>query len=248
MKHHQVFGASTSRMKNQELLSAEAWDVLRQEHPFFSISSDRKEWLTTSEVVIPKDGQDKRLVERAYDVVKLVQQKNIAKIFSVGVGGAALEYQIQKQLPNISIVCSDYSALTVERLKKVFIESDEIIQFDVRQGNWKEIQERYLGENGLCLMYRIDAGFSDKEWSKIFQALSQAEIRNILVIPTGMLTLLSMYNRKKREILWFFKKIPSVFSGYVRTKKRFEEHWSAWYGEEELVFGGLKSFFLTKKD
>lgn len=245
MKHYQVFGDSTSHMKDRQLVSVESWDALRQNHPFFSVSADREEWLAASELSVKKDGQDAQLIERAADIVILLQDKKISRIFSVGTGGAALEYQIKKLMPGVSIVCSDYSTLTVERLKKVFFESDGIIQFDVLKDNWREIQEKYLGEDGLCLMYRIDASFNDKEWSDIFKYMADAGIQKILIIPTGTLTVLSIYNRKSREIRWFLKRIPIVFSGYIRTAKRFQQYWHSMYSEEDMVLGGLKSFFLT---
>ncbi len=244
MKHYQIFGDATSEMKDQELASPESWDALRKNHPFFSISPDRNEWLVASEVMVKKDGQDDQLKQRAEDIVVLLKKHNISRIFSVGVGGAALEYQIKKLLPEISLVCSDYSPITVERLKEVFVESDDVIEFDILNGNWSLIQEKYIGDRGLCLIYRLDAGFSDTEWQKIFHDLSNAGVLNVLVIPTGVLTLLSVYNRKKREFLWFCKKISTVFCGYVRTKKRFQEQWGRWYAEEETVLGGLKSFLL----
>lgn len=246
MKHYQVFGEQAERMHGT-LTTVDSWEVLRQEHPFFSISSNREEWLKASEMVVRKDGQDDRLKERAEQIVSILKSKGIIRVFSVGSGGAALEYQIKKLMPEVRMVCSDYSPMTVERLKKVFVECDEIIQFDVLSGNWSDINKRYLAGSGLCLMYRIDAGFNDAEGRKMFQLLSSAGVQTILYIPTGTLTLLSIFNRKKRELLWFLRGIKKVLSGYVRTKTTFRSYWSAAYAEEELFLGGLRSFLLSKK-
>ncbi len=127
MKHYQVFGDSTASFKNRTRTSAESWDARREEHPFFSIAETREEWLQASEVLVKKDGQDGKLIERAKDIVELLKKHNIDRIFSVGSGGAALEYQIKKLMPHVKIVCSDYSEVTVARLKKVFIESEDVI-------------------------------------------------------------------------------------------------------------------------
>ncbi len=248
MKHYQVVGDRTSKMKDQELTSVESWDALRIDHPFFSISADREEWLAASELLVKKDGQDTRLIERAQDIVSLLRHERIERIFSVGAGGAALEYQIKKLMPEVSIVCSDYSKVTVERLRRVFTESDGVVEFDIIDGDWRKIQDAYLGPKSACMIYRIDASFSDKEWTHIFGCLAAASVSAVLVIPTGTLTLLSIYNRKKREIRWFFKKIPIVFSGYLRTKHRFREQWSRWYSDKEYSFGGLTGFLLHKED
>lgn len=247
MRHYQIFGESTRLMKNNALDSGESWDALRADHPFFSISPEREEWLAASEVRIQKDGQDSRLIERARDIAALIKQKGTDRIFSVGVGGAALEYQLKKLIPDVPIVCSDYSEVTVDRLRKVFIEADGIIRFDALNGDWAEMNEKYMGKNGLCIMYRIDASFSDAEWKKIFRRIHGGGIAAVLYIPTGTLTFLSVYNRKSREIGWFLRRIPAVFSGYIRTRKRFEEYWKNLYGTDERTLGGLKSFLLIKK-
>lgn len=150
-------------------------------------------------------------------------------------------------MPEVRVVCSDYSPITVERLKKVFIESEDIIRFDIHTDSLSEVQKKYIGERGICIMYRIDAGFSDEEWTQIFEKFSVAGIPRVLYIPTGMLTMLSTYNRISRQVKWFFEKTPAVLCGHVRTKKSFERFWSTYYAEENLVFGGLKGFLLTRK-
>lgn len=247
MKHYQVFGGATQSLKDQELNSAESWDTLRENHPFFSISEDRDEWLKASELAVTKDGQDRELPQRAEDVARLIQERGFDRVFSAGVGGAALEYQLKKLMPQLPIVCSDYSTTTVERLAKVFLESEGIVEFDILKGDWKSIEQKYLGPRGLCIMYRLDAGFSDDEWRIIFRVMEEVGVRNILVIPTGTLTMLSVYNRKKRELGWLLAGTPVAFSGHIRTKKRFLEHWSQGYQTEERAFGGLAGFLLTKR-
>ena len=90
IKHYQTFGYSASLFKNGELDSAESWDVLRETHPQFSISTNRREWLRACEAQIKKDGQDGGLLQRAKDVSALLQTEHIDKVFSAGVGGAGL--------------------------------------------------------------------------------------------------------------------------------------------------------------
>gem|GEM_PF-1768582 len=245
IKHYQVFGDTTPSLKEQGLTNKEAWDTLRESHPFFSVSANREEWLAASEIEVTKDGQDTRLKDRADDIVALFNRKSISRIFSVGVGGAALEYQIKKRMPAARLTCSDYSPVTIEKLKKVFLESDELVLFDALSGNWGEVREKYIGQSGVCLMYRLDAGFNDEEWKKIFRLLHEAGISRILFIPTGVLSILSIYNRKRRELVWFLKGVSTVFSGYLRTKKRFRQFWSPYYIEEEMLLGGLKAFYLS---
>ena len=247
MKHYQVFGGTTPHMKNNELMSPESWDTLRAEHPFFSIPATREEWVKVSELMVTKDGQDKELPERARDITTLIQQHRFSRVFSVGVGGAALEYQLKKAMPMLPLVCAHYSAKTVETRRNVFMEADNIIEFDILKGDWKNVGKNYIGDDGLLIMYRIDASLSDSEWRTLFERVAKAGIKNVLVIPTGMLTMLSVYNRKSREVKWFFNQTPIVWSGYVRTKKKFQQFWHSRYTEEMHTLGGLKSFLLSKK-
>ncbi len=247
MKHYQVFGDSSCRMRDGALDSLESWDVLRKEHPHFSVSQNREEWLMASESKVKKDGQDELFPKRAEQIVEILKRDKISRIFSVGVGGAGLEYQIKKRLPGIKLVCSEYSDLNVSVLRKVFLESDEVVKFDVLRDSWMEVNKNYLGPNSLCLIYRIDASFSDKEWSEIFSKIARAGISRVLFIPTGVLTVLSIWNRKRRELKWFFKQTPVLFSGFIRTKKRFQSYWNSFYDEDELSLSGLRGFLLNLK-
>jgi len=247
IKHYQTFGYSASLFKNAELNSAESWDALRTTHPQFSISQNRKEWLRASEAQIKKDGQDRGLLQRAKDVESLLKKENKNSIFSVGVGGAGLEYQLKKINPNLKIVCSEFAPQNVELLKSVFLEADQVVQFDILNGDWKSIKEKYLFNSSVCLMYRVDASFSDEEWRYIFEKLHAAKINDILFIPSSFLSILSIFNRKWREIRWTMSKTKVVFSGYLRTKSTFKSYWNSLYNEKAGNFGGINGFLLTIK-
>lgn len=247
IKHYQTFGYSTSFFKDKVLDSSQSWDALRTTHPQFSISKNRKEWLLASEAQVRKDGQDNGLAKRAKDVNDLILEKGIKSLFSVGVGGAGLEYQIKKINPDLKLICSEYAPKNVELLKEVFIESDEIVEFDILNGDWKEINKKYLGESSACLMYRVDASFTDKEWRKIFVRLYVAGVKNVIFIPSSFLTMLSIFNRKSREIKWKMSKTDIVFSGYLRTKSKFRSYWRGLYNEKPMEFGGIKGFMLERK-
>lgn len=242
MKHYQVFGYSGSLFKDGELNSADSWDVLRETHPQFSVSKNRKEWIRASEAQIKKDGQDGGLLIRAQDINRLLEKEKITHIFSVGVGGAGLEYQLKKINPKLHMVCSEYAPKNVELLKEVFLEADEIIQFDILNGDWKEIKRKYLPNNSICIMYRVDASFDDTQWRGIFEKMSEAKIETVLFIPSSFLTILSIFNRKWREFKWKTSKTQVVFSGYLRTKMRFQSFWKGLYEATPHEFGGIKSF------
>lgn len=247
MRHYQVFGKSNKSLKDNALVSIESWDELRENHPHFTVSSDRDEWLKAVELKIVKDGQDNGLVSRAKDVVSLLIKENINTIFSTGVGGAGLEYQIKMHMPEVNIYCSEYSQKNVDTLKKVFVESTDIVTFDIINGDWSTIKRDYLDNPSTALlMYRLDAGFTDTEWRRIFESIYESGVERIIYIPTTLLTVISIFNRKKRELEWHLKSEPVSFAGYLRTKKEFESFWSGLYEKQDLVFGGLKGFYLKK--
>ncbi len=245
IKHYQNFGGSS--LKDNQLLSVESWDKLRESHPHFSVSDNRGEWLKAVHLEVVKDGQDKGLVKRAEDVVSLLRNKKIKKIFSVGVGGAGLEYNIKKISPDIKVYCSEYSEKNINTLKKVFVEADGFEVFDILKGDWKNIKEKYLNDkNSALLMYRLDAGFSNEQWRVIFESVYDAGLDSIIYIPTTLLTLLSIWNRKKREMIWSLKKKPVSFAGYLRTKKGFKNFWLTLYKDQYFISGGLGGFFLER--
>ncbi len=247
IKHYQIFGYSGSLFKDGELNSAESWDILRETHPQFSISKNRKEWLRACDMQIRKDGQDGGLLLRAQEIDTLLKKEGIHTVFSVGVGGAGLEYQIKKLNPNLKLVCSEFAPQSVALLKGVFEEADDIVQFDILNGDWKKIKEKYLGKNSVCIMYRVDASFSDDEWKNIFKKMHTAGVENILYIPSSFLTIMSILNRKWREFKWATAKSVVAFSGYLRTKKRFQSYWKSLYSGKPYEFGGIKSFLLKIK-
>ncbi len=247
MKHYQVFGDSKNHLKDNALVSVESWDELRENHSHFSVSSDRQEWLKSVELKVTKDGQDNGLIKRAGDIVSLLKKENVKSVFSTGVGGAGLEYQLKKQMPDLNIFCSEYSQKNVDTLNKVFVEAGAIVTFDIIKGDWNVVKNTYLQNSSTALlMYRLDAGFTDAEWRNIFESMYEARVERIIYIPTTLLTAFSIFNRKKRELVWYLKNEPVSFAGFLRTKKEFEHYWEGLYEKEDYTFGGLKGFYLKR--
>jgi len=63
---------------------------------------------------------------------------------------------IKKKEPSLQLKCSDYTPRGIERLKKNFIEADEIFQFDMINGDWTIIDPQ-----NICLFYRVAEVFDD---------------------------------------------------------------------------------------
>ncbi len=246
IKHYYTFGEITNFLKDKKLDSLESWNVLRAGHPHFSVSENREEWLKACESEVKKDGQDTGLIKRAKDVVRTLERLEIKSLFSVGVGGAGLEYQIKKIKPELKLICSEYSQSNVDLLKKVFWECDSIIVFDMTRKDWPVALKDCGAEYQICLIYRIDASFTDAQWKNIFQNMFNSGVQNILYIPTNFLTVWSFLIRIRQMLWWKISHQPISFAGYLRTKKMFRSYWRFLYNDTELSFGGLKGFLLQK--
>lgn len=240
--HYQEFGDSVARFKDRILDSPESWEELRRHHDHYSVADTREEWLRVSEGEVKKDGQDGGMKLRAAKVAAALDDLAAQELFSVGVGGAGLEYQIKKLKPALRLICSEYVPSNVEMLRKVFTECEECIVFDIFHDDWV----RASAPGTVALLYRIDAHFTDAQWRQIFEKLFAAGVRDIIFIPTGCLTLRSWVFRLRRRLIWFMTRAQTAFVGYVRTQKRFEQFWQGLYIAEERDFSGLKGFILSR--
>lgn len=242
--HYQVFDSVTNHLKDSKVDSSDSWDTLREEHPHFSIGKTREEWLLAAEGKVKKDGQDGGMIARARDVARVLTTLNTKALFSVGVGGAGLEYQIKKLLPNIHLTCTEYAPKNVEMLRAVFTECEAFEVFDMKTGDWSRALATAPVHDQLCLLYRVDPHFTDVEWRAIFESLHGAGVHNILFIPCICLSVRAWFFRLFRRLLWFIHRTPVAFAGYVRTQKKFETFWKGLYEQEVGVYGGLRGFLL----
>jgi len=246
IKHYFAFDDSTKYLKDGNLSSSESWDILRESHPHFSISDNREEWIKVNEQLIKKDGQDGGLKERAKDVAEILKNNHINSVFSAGCGGAGLEYHLKKNLPEIKLTCSEYSKVAVDKLKKVFLEADSIILFDMKSKDWSVANNLSNPNQNLVLLYRIDIDLSNEEMQKMFKNMYNSGIENVLIILCGRLTLKSLISRLRQRLSWKIKGIRYSFSGYLRSEKKFLEFFDEFYKSEKVVCGGLHGFLLKK--
>ena len=246
IKHYFPFEAVTGRLKDGALDSSESWDVLRQAHDHFSISESREEWLKTANAIVKKDGQDGGLLTRAKDVERILERLNISSVFSAGVGGAGLEYQLKVARPSLKLICSEYSPVNVEALKKVFVECDEILLFDVKTSDWSIALRGVDPRSQLCLLYRVDIHLTNEEWKAAFQRMHRAGIQNILFIASGCVTARGLFNIWRSRVRSRLRGSSEAFAGHKRSKVTFETFWNGVYSTEELACGGLPSFLLRR--
>lgn len=215
----------------------EDWDLLRLHDDHFTISESREEWLKSAEGLVKKDGQSGAHLKFSDDVANYIKKMpNIKHVFSVGVGGGGLEYQIKKKLPYIKLTCSEYAPKSVEMLKKVFIEADEIIEFDIKK-QWPKISD-----DTLVIINRVEPHLTNAEWKDVFK---KCGAKNVLFIPNTFVTIRGIFNRIFSRIKNWKKNY--VFGGHLRSKMGFISFWEDIYDYTEINFYGYTGFLLNKK-
>ncbi|OGG53728.1 hypothetical protein A2851_02475 [Candidatus Kaiserbacteria bacterium RIFCSPHIGHO2_01_FULL_53_29] len=247
IRHYSVFGAATAFLKDGELYSAESWDALRMNHPHFSIAESREEWLKAAESKIKKDGQDGAMPLRAEEISRILNECGISSLFSVGVGGAGLEYQIKKANPDLQMTCSDFSPNSVDTLKKVFTECDSIRLFDMKNKDWSPALQGVSADKQLVLMNHVDIEFTNNELREMFQNMHDSGIRNILIV-CNRLTARGLLSRFVDRLIRRLKGEHFVFAGYLRTKKTFPPLWGSLYQTTEVETPLISGFLLKSKN
>ena len=239
IKHYYDFRA-INHQKKFDLDNAKAWDFLRLEtiknNNAFAIaeSSDRLEQESLS---------NSSLNRQADTIIDLVKERHFTRINSYGVGAGQLEFLLKRKSPNIFLQCSDYAPRSMERLREVFKEAEEVIVFDMLKDSWVND-----GEKCLYLFYRIDTAFNDYQWRMIFKKIMNARIEHILFVPCEFLTLKRFITQEIKYVLGKSLNRKISFAGYLRTKQQIKSLFSSCYDIEDTEgIGELKGFLLKLK-
>jgi hypothetical protein len=239
LKNYYNFDDPGNRL-NGNLIAPDAWDAVRTENiggnrPFF-MDQDRAQWEKFC-----LSHQNARL--RAQRLVELMGSR-FTGVDSFGVGCACLEFLIKKENPHMQIRCSDYAPKSIERLRALFPEAEDVRVFDMLREPWPMV-----AKGRLFLLHRVDTEFSDAEWQEIFRKIRKAKAQDVLFIPSEILTAGTVWKKKIKYLISgiFGKKM--VFAGYVRTQERFlslmEE---SFHIKETVKIHDVMGFWLTPKE
>ncbi len=224
----------------QSLDNADSWDTLRLQDGtadnVFAIPSSREAWERRCYM-------QSFLESHAQAIVRFVRGR-FTRINSYGVGTGILEFFIKKQLPEIFLQCSDYTVRSIDRLRQVFMEADEIIQFDMLNDAWNND-----GLGTLYLFYRMDTCFDDDQWRTILANMCKHGVTNILFVPSEFLTFQRFLIQKLKYYFYKFFGKRIIFAGYLRTRSQFFDLLTLHYSiEQHLTIGNLTGFLLTIKE
>lgn len=221
IKHYSLFN-STDKFHN--------WSALRNdesEAPYF-LPYFHEEYLKKVDTPVPSKTTEV--------IIKQSKELGIKKIFSIGCGIAAQEYEIKK-FSELIVMISDYDS-SVLRIKNYNI-FDNCFQLDA----FKDVFP--VDESFMLIFPRIDTEFDDAQLKMIFEKCKNAGIKYIWFIPAELLSVRIIIVQIKVQLVSLFRKTPKVFWGYSRSKSSFEKIWGASY----KIIGHYKTnrvFFLLQ--
>jgi hypothetical protein len=242
LRHYFMFDQALPKSRDGALSVPSAWDTLRSSLGHFHLAEEREAWLASLDEF--RDGQDPAVAQRAQDLSKLLRSRGIDDLHSVAVGAAALEYRLKCEMPSLKLTVSDFSRVTVDRLRRVFHECDRIELLDIATGDWSAIQPPYA-RNTAVLIYRADPCFSNDQWRGVFRRMAHCGIRQILFVPADFISFHYITVLQLRRWRALQTGRPITFTGYVRTDKAFQSLWRGVYTQELVVIGQMRGYWLT---
>ena len=243
VRHLTSLGPVLSKLKDGELRSAESWQAMRDHHPYYRIPEDRETWL--KDLFANKDGQDSKLEDRVRSFAELLEREGVKTVYSIGSGGGVFEYFLKKRAPHIKIVCSELTQEGVDRLRRVFIECDEVIVFDaLNVESWKKVG---ADKDGIVFIYRNEHEFTDDEWRIMMRSMHASGVTRVFLGLMYLLTILAYVQAKIRNTKKRLRGEPIVFTGYLRNYARFKSFWRGRYIDREVAFPNCRGFYLERR-
>lgn len=198
------------------LASPDSWDRLRSGDPDFGFGGSRDEWIRRARS-FPS------LERQATQIVALLRRWGVARMVSVGVGTAVLEFDIQTQYPELMLRCGDYAPASLDMLRRCFTECRSIEVMDLRNPRWVSDADEAV------LLNRVDTELTDDEWRRVFADLRRQGVRRILWIPCGLLTPRALVRELQTMVLSLLRRRKLTNAGYFRTHGRMRQLFEAGY-------------------
>lgn len=208
------------------------WESLRNdatEEPYF-LPYKKEDYLLKVDTDKPS--------ESTQIILREIEKTGLKKIFAIGSGIGAQEYQLKK-FSDYSVVVTDYNS-SVLRLKQFELFDDALILDAFKDplpvdGSW------------IILFHRIDTEFDDSQLSKLFAKCYNAEIRDICFVPGELLNVRIIIAEIKTFLISIIKRKPRVFCGYARSMKSFMKIWDPWYKLSKKYKTDKSIYFLHTK-
>lgn len=171
-------------------------------------------------------------------ILQEIEKSGLKKVFSIGSGIAAQEFQLKK-FSEYKVFVTDYNK-SILRLKQFEIFDDAFILDAFKDP--LPIDETYI-----VLFPRIDTEFDDHQLSKLFEKCHSSGVTHIFFIPAELLNVRIIMAEIKTLIISMVKGKQRVFCGYARSLSSFKKIWNPYYKLEKKYNNGQQIFFLQSK-
>lgn len=243
IRHFVSYGLPQQKFKDGVMRSGESWLTLRNEHPHYRIAETREEWL--KDLHLSKDGQDAGLKERVASFAALLRREAITTVYSIGSGGGIFEYHLKKHAPEIKVIGTEWTEEGVERLRRVCIELDDVLQFDaLNPENWKQFGN---DPSSIVFIYRNEREFSNSQWQSIWESMYAAHVERVFLGLMWTLTFRALVQLKTRNLLKRLRGEKLTFTGYLRNLRKLQRFFKDKYTEKESIdFTACTGLYLTR--
>ena len=174
IEHYEVF---KTKLHSGEL-NQENWDILRTEsaESAYAIEDSIEQYEQNCRNSISYERSAKSIV----DILKKYECKHIV---TLGAGKGILEWHLKKQMPELYVECTDYAKGAIAKLKKVFVECDDLRSFDMLNGDY-----RIFAKDAIFVLYRVSEEFSYADWCNVFRKMRTEGVQRIIYIPDMLAT------------------------------------------------------------
>lgn len=179
----------------------------------------------------------------AKTICKILKQNNCRHIITVGTGKGILEWYIKKYMPDLYVECTDYAEETIDKLKKVFADCDDLHAFDMLEGDYGS-----FNKEAFVIFFRVSTELNYKQWRQCFKKMHDAGIRNIIFVPDEIASV----SVAKREITTHMKnrlkKKKDTFCGWIYSADEYRKLFQkSGYQAVKKVKSDILHLFVLKK-
>ncbi|MBQ1171797.1 MAG: hypothetical protein IIX48_04260 [Lachnospiraceae bacterium] len=239
-KHYFYFDSLIYPINKSDVIDQNTWNQLRvdtNDNPF--ALEDTKEQY--EENCVSK--KNSAYATCADYLCMLFEKYHICNVVSLGVGKGILEWHLKNKRPQMQLTATDYTKDSLDKLKKVSGICDDYFLFDFKTGDYS-----LLKQYDCLVLYRLSTELDFEMWKQTFEKMSENEIKQIVFVPTELLTFKMLLREKRGHITRILRRKKDMFCGWMYSEKEFKTMWSDYYYiEQEKCMFDTKVFFLKMK-
>lgn len=240
-KHYFYFDSIIYSIKKSEMIDQNIWNQLRvgtNDNPFA---------LENSKELYEENCMSKMnsaYADCADYLCMLFEKYHICNVISLGVGKGILEWHLKNKRPQMQLTATDYTKDSLDILKKVSGICDDYFLFDFKTGDYS-----LLKQYDCLVLYRLSTELDFEMWKRTFEKMSKNEIKQIVFVPTELLTFNMMLQERIGHIARIIRRKKDMFCGWMYSEKEIKNMWSDYYYiEQEKRMFDTKVYYLKIKN